>query len=148
LPPGKNLLALWSLDFAAMHHETMISWHIPSQGALALVLNLLIANVPQFLLSLIYMSTNAILLLSFEWPGGFKQCDWSTHLKQSRKTPTIFSISLLNIYLCFTTDSGICSFALASFVEHLPRQHRRIQWQDNDTLRNFHVWTEAESCRE
>ncbi|KAK3349773.1 hypothetical protein B0T25DRAFT_633098 [Lasiosphaeria hispida] len=67
-----SLPGLWKLGFGEAKSEAMISWHQQEKGLRGLLENLLVANIWQFLLSVLYISFNVILttqLVAREWAG-------------------------------------------------------------------------------
>jgi len=65
-----DFASLWSLGLGAITPVTFISWSIPSDGALGLIENVLMANLAQPILSFLYFMLNGLftcMLLSNEW---------------------------------------------------------------------------------
>ena len=62
---------LWkALGLGAITPVTFIRWQLPSRGTRALITNVLVANVPQVVLSFIYFAYNALftcMSLAAEW---------------------------------------------------------------------------------
>lgn len=62
--------SLWRLGLGSVDIQTLIQWNVPSQGNAAIIGNVLIANLAQPILSIIYFVYNGILtcmLAGLEW---------------------------------------------------------------------------------
>ncbi|KAF1992466.1 hypothetical protein K402DRAFT_6888 [Aulographum hederae CBS 113979] len=67
-----SLSALWDLGFGKPNFYEIIFWNQRTDGQMGLFLNILIANIWQVLLSMVYVMQNALLsclLLADEWAG-------------------------------------------------------------------------------
>ena len=65
-----NIQSLFALGLGAANAKTLMQIGLPTQGASALIKNVLVANLPQLTLSLIYYNINAIITcmaLAAEW---------------------------------------------------------------------------------
>ena len=65
---SKNLSYLWSLGFGTVTSESLVSWNKP--GNAGLLLNVLVANSPQALLSFLFLTYNGLftcMLMASEW---------------------------------------------------------------------------------
>ncbi|KAF7502331.1 hypothetical protein GJ744_006019 [Endocarpon pusillum] len=63
---------LWSFGFGATNAKEIISWNQPTAGALGLIVNIVIANIWQVLVSFCYLAQSALLsclLIADEWSG-------------------------------------------------------------------------------
>jgi hypothetical protein len=72
LAPGGPISRLMTLGFGATNPSTLINWSLPKDGVNGLVQNVLIANLPQPILSSIYYTVNGIVtsfMLGVEWNG-------------------------------------------------------------------------------
>ena len=59
---------LWQIGYGTVTSESMITWHLSGTGGL--ILNVLIANLPQAVLSFLYLTYNGLftgILLADEW---------------------------------------------------------------------------------
>jgi len=66
----KSPRSLLSLGLGAINPSTFIRWKLPSNGASAILSNVLVANAPQFILSLLYFAYNGLftsMSLATEW---------------------------------------------------------------------------------
>ncbi|KAI9767495.1 MAG: hypothetical protein M1835_007039 [Candelina submexicana] len=70
---SKDIKTLWSLGLGAVHPQSLISgWSLPSGGTSAIIPSVLVANVPQPILSFLYLLINGLctsMLLAQEWSG-------------------------------------------------------------------------------
>lgn len=67
---------LWSLGFGAVTGESLVTSYTPTPGTGGLVSTILIANIPQILLSFLYLTYNGLftcMLLSYEWSSYARQ---------------------------------------------------------------------------
>lgn len=65
---------IMSLGLGAINPATFISWPLPSSGAAGIILNVLVANSPQVVLSFLYFAYNGIftcMSLASEWSRYF-----------------------------------------------------------------------------
>ncbi|KAI9714164.1 MAG: hypothetical protein M1812_006492 [Candelaria pacifica] len=73
----KDIKSLWSLGLGAVHPQSLISgWALPSGGTSAIIPSVLVANVPQPILSFLYLLFNGLctsMLLAHEWSGFFDE---------------------------------------------------------------------------
>jgi hypothetical protein len=72
ISPGGPTSRLMALGFGATNPMTLIAWSLPNQGVDGLVQNVLVANLPQPILSSIYYTYNGIFtcfMLGVEWNG-------------------------------------------------------------------------------
>ena len=61
---------LLSLGLGAIDARTFISWSLPTEGAVGVLSNIFMANLPQLILSTVYYTYNGLLtcfFLSYEW---------------------------------------------------------------------------------
>ena len=68
----KDLASLAQLGLGSVNPRTIISWTIPSSGNDGLINNILVANIAQPILSLVYFTYNGVftcMLLGYEWSG-------------------------------------------------------------------------------
>lgn len=68
--PSASHGAVFSLGLGAITPVTFIRWNLPTAGASALIANVLVANVPQVILSFVYFTYNALftsMALAAEW---------------------------------------------------------------------------------
>lgn len=68
--PSASHAAIFSLGLGAVTPITFIRWQLPSRGTSALLVNVLVANAPQVVLSFIYFAYNALftcMSLAAEW---------------------------------------------------------------------------------
>ncbi|KAF2399477.1 hypothetical protein EJ06DRAFT_538344 [Trichodelitschia bisporula] len=66
----QNTSDVWKLGLGAVYPGTLIVWGLPSAGASGLILNVVVANTPQLLLSFLYLTCNGLvttLCLAQEW---------------------------------------------------------------------------------
>jgi hypothetical protein len=70
----KNIQSLWSLGFGAVHANALIhGWSLPSTGGSGVIASVLVGNLPQPILSFLYLIFNGLctcMLLANEW-GSF-----------------------------------------------------------------------------
>jgi hypothetical protein len=69
---AKDVRSLWQLGFGAISPQALINWYgrVLSAGAAGLIANVLIANIPQSILSFIYFTYNSLytcMLAAYEW---------------------------------------------------------------------------------
>lgn len=68
---NKDIKTLWDLGFGAVHPQSLISgWSLPTGSSSAIIPSVLIANIPQPLLSFLYLLFNGLctsMLLGREW---------------------------------------------------------------------------------
>ena len=65
---SRSMSHLWSLGFGAVTSESLVSWNKPGSGGL--LLNVLVANSPQALLSFLFLTYNGLytcMLMANEW---------------------------------------------------------------------------------
>ena len=71
----RDVKSLWELGFGSVHANSLIvGWDLPSTGASGLVASVLIGNLPQPILSFLYLLFNGLctcMLLAKEW-GGYR----------------------------------------------------------------------------
>ncbi len=68
--PNHSLSYFWQLGYGTVTSQLMIAWSLPGTGGL--LINILVANSPQVLLSFLYFTYNGIftcMLLADEWAG-------------------------------------------------------------------------------
>ena len=65
---SRNISYLWGLGFGNVTSESLVGWNIPGSGGL--LLNVLVANSPQALLSFLFLTYNGLytcMLMAKEW---------------------------------------------------------------------------------
>jgi hypothetical protein len=66
----QSFSSLLSLGLGTVSTETVIFWHLPSSGNVGLLSSVLVANLPQLILSFAYFTYNALftaMLAGLEW---------------------------------------------------------------------------------
>ena len=70
MPGNRTWAAMWSIGFGAVSSETVTGWTVPGAGGLIAIV--CVSNLPQLLLSYLYISYNNLftcMLLADEWSG-------------------------------------------------------------------------------
>jgi hypothetical protein len=83
---SQSFSALLSLGLGTISTETVIFWSLPSSGNVGLLSSILVANLPQLILSLAYVTYNALftsMLAGLEW----SQMAWQKKSLRVSQTP-------------------------------------------------------------
>jgi hypothetical protein len=84
--PSQSFSSLLSTGIGTVSTQTFIFWHLPSSGIVGLLSNVLVANLPQLILSFAYFAYNALftaMLAGLEW----SQMAWEKKSLRVSQTP-------------------------------------------------------------
>jgi hypothetical protein len=84
--PSQSFSSFLSLGLGKVSTQTLIYWKLPSSGTVGLLSNVLVANLPQLILSLAYFTYNALftsMLAGLEW----SQMAWQKKSVRVSQTP-------------------------------------------------------------
>jgi hypothetical protein len=134
-----------SLGFGAVNSNMLLNTQLNSTGTDGLTVSVVFANLPQIILSIVYLSYNALItcmLLANEYSGYEVHRNSPCH--NALRPAALDILATITIYLRNPRHSYVCNAALAHLAVALPGPRGPLlEWRFSRGVQHIWCWTKS-----